>query len=90
MDRSKQEFLAGQRVVNEVGGYFKHIIDKVHDLGEQIQGVAAAAQELSASVQNVTEINREQFSSIQQLSTLAEELTVMGISMEELTSRFKF
>ena len=89
MDRSRQEFSAGQKVVNEVGDYFRNIIDKVHDLGDQIQGVAAAAQELSASVQNVTEINREQSASMQQLSTLAEELTRMGVSMEELTSRFR-
>ncbi len=90
MDRSRQEFSAGQKVVNEVGDYFRNIIVKVHDLGEQIQGVAAAAQELSASVQNVAEITREQSASIQQLSTLADELAVMGSSMEEMTSRFKF
>lgn len=90
MDRSKQEFQAGQKVVDEVGDYFRNIIVKVHDLGDQIQSVAAAAQELSASVQNVTEITREQSASIQQLSTLAEELSQMGISMEEMTRRFKF
>lgn len=89
MDRSKHEFSAGQKVIGEVGGYFRNIIEKVHSLGSQIQGVAAAAQEMSASVLSVTEITREQSSSVQQLSTLAEELAGMGISMEKMISRFK-
>jgi len=90
MNRSSQEFTAGQKVVNEVGHYFRDIIVKVQSLGVQIQGVAAAAEEMSASVQNVTEITKEQAASMQQLSTLAEELSLMGASMEEMTSRFKF
>lgn len=89
MDRSRQEFSNGQRVVNEVGDNFRNIIEKVHDLGGQIQGVASAAQELSASVQSVTEITREQSASVQQLSALAEELAHMGATMEEITKRFK-
>jgi methyl-accepting chemotaxis protein len=90
MDRSKQEFSAGQNVVNEVGNYFRNIIEKVHNLGDQMQGVAAAAQQMSASVQSVAEITREQSASTQEVSALAEELSNMGKAMEEMTKRFKF
>ncbi|MCL6609982.1 MAG: methyl-accepting chemotaxis protein [Peptococcaceae bacterium] len=89
MDRSRQEFSAGRKVIDEVGDYFRNILIKVHDLGDEIQSVAAAAQQLSASVQNVAEITGQQSASIQQLSTLAEELARMGTAMEEMTGRFK-
>lgn len=90
MDRNKQEFLAGQKVVKEVGDYFRDIIIKVQNLGDQIQSVAAAAQELSASVQNVNEITREQAGSVQQLSTLSDELSQMSSTMEQISRRFRF
>ncbi|MHB8156369.1 MAG: methyl-accepting chemotaxis protein [Desulfocucumaceae bacterium] len=87
--KSKQEFLTGRDVVNDVGVYFRNIIVKVHELGDQIQGVAAAAQEMSASVQNVSEITKDQSSSIQELSALSEELAGMAETMEGMTGRFK-
>jgi methyl-accepting chemotaxis protein len=89
MGRSRQEFLTGQKVVNEVGTYFRNIIEKVQELGDQIQSVAAAAQQMSASVQNVTEIAKDQSSSVQELSALSEELAGMAETMAEITARFK-
>jgi len=89
MGRSRQEFLTGLGIVNEVGTYFRNIIEKVHELGDQIQGVAAAAQQISASVQNVTEFAHDQTTSVQELSALSQELSGMAETMEEITNRFK-
>jgi len=89
MGRSEEEFFSGMKVVNEVGAYFRSIIEKVRDLGDQMQGMAAAAQQMSASVQTVTEFTREQSISIQEVSALSEELAAMAETMEQMTTRFK-
>lgn len=90
MDQSKQEYARVHSVIDEVGSYFRTIIEKVQSLGSQIQDVAAAAQQMSASVQNVTSITMEQSASVEEVSALAEELARMGITLEEMTKKFKY
>lgn len=90
ISKNRQEFLTGLGIVNELGTYFRIIIEKIQGLGDQIQDVAAAAQQMSASVQNVTEIARDQSASVRELSALSEELTGMAETMEEITTRFKY
>lgn len=76
MAEGGKEVEAGTRVVQEVGGSFKEIINAVQGLTSQIQEVASATEQMSAGVQNVAASTEEQTAAMEEVAASAESLSL--------------
>ncbi|MDF9408876.1 MAG: Methyl-accepting chemotaxis protein McpA [Pelotomaculum sp. PtaB.Bin013] len=89
MAENSNEVAAGTKIVQEVGGSFKEIIDAVRDLTTQVQNMAAATEQISAAIQNVAASTEEQTAAMEEVSASAESLSSLSVELDTLVNKFK-
>ncbi|MBM7853986.1 methyl-accepting chemotaxis protein [Desulfohalotomaculum tongense] len=89
MKANTDEVANSRRIIQEVGSYFKDIIDKIQALAKQVHNIAESTSEISARVQNVSSVTEEQSASMQEVSALAQQLNGMAEELNRLAGKFK-
>ena len=88
MAESSKLVQAGAGVAGRAAKSFQEIIRGVQDLTERLQGVAAAAQQMSGAAGNVTATAEEQSAATQEVTAAAETLARLAGELQSLTARF--
>ncbi len=89
MASGNNQVKGGAVVVAEVGRNFESIIGAVGGLAEQVQGVAAAAEQVSMGVQNVAATTEEQTAAMEEVAAATEQITKMSADLNDIANRFK-
>jgi methyl-accepting chemotaxis protein len=89
MDEGNRRVKEGAEAAIRVGSSFKDITDVIGGLAEQIQNVAAAAEQVSAGVQNVAATTEEQTAAMEEVGAAAEKLNKVAEDMDKLVKKFK-
>ena len=84
-----REVEAGTKVVRAVGGNFKQIIDTVHGLTIEIQGIASATGQMAGGIENVAASTEEQTAAMEEVSASAVTLSKLADDLNALTLIFK-
>lgn len=89
MSEGNNQVREGTIVVEEVGNRFMVIMRSIEELANQMQGFAAAFQQISAGIHNIASTTEEQTATMEEVSSMSENLSKMAMDINQMVGKFK-
>jgi methyl-accepting chemotaxis protein len=89
MEDSAQHADQALSSVDASGKILREILAAVDGIVDQVQAISAGIQETNAAGHEISSATEEQAASIEEVASSAQNLTNMGIRLQELVGHFK-